>query len=164
MQLVMKTTEDIVRQLEQGEEIVFLPELSEWEEFQSKYDLLSKRLHYEFNPIWAWFRYAGCPANIDLYKTLQTQDEFMYTHVMLINVPDKLVTLSNFHLWDDFLMSDAEVLTDCIFEIENATQVQATFPTLKPEYVVQVTKIVKETSKNSVGYSKLTELYAELGI
>jgi hypothetical protein len=86
MQLVMKTTSDIVRQLEKGEEVVFLPELSEWDEFQSKYDLLSKRLKYEFNPIWAWFKYAGYQANVNLYKTLQTQDEFMYTHVMLIEV------------------------------------------------------------------------------
>ena len=163
MKLVMKTTSDIVRQLEKGEEVFFLPELSEWEEFQSKYDLLAKRLSYEFNPIWAWFKYAGYQANAHRYKTLQTQDEFMYTHVMLIEVPDKLVTLSNFHLWDDFLVSDEDVLTECIFDVENATQVQATFPTLKPEYVLQVSEIVKET-KTSFSYSKLTELYAELGI
>ena len=159
MKLVMKTSSEIVKQREKGEEVCFRNELSDFQEFQGKYEELSNHLGYTHNPVWAWDTYAGCKASNKLFTICKNQDEFLYSDVLLLDVPQTLVTLTNFHLWEDYIL-DKHSDFNCIFDLEGTKLVQATFPSIKPEYVIKSEPINNKPKE----YNYLNELYKELCI
>lgn len=120
-------------------------------------------------PVWGWYRYCDARSGRKAPTLQQLKNIFENEYRLKLKVPDELVLLSDYDDWhmplnNCFCGSDRYVIRmmtaednktwspeklqrlkekswEKIFNIENATAVQACFPSIEPEYLLKSDKI-----------------------